>query len=315
VWKYIARRLVIMPVILLGISLLTFTLIHLAPGDPITIQYGFDPRGTDPATVERMREDLGLNAPLPIQYMRYLGNVLHGDMGKSLTTKNDVSSEIMQRIPATLELAFAAMLIVVLVAIPLGIICALNRGSIIDNLFMSISLLGVSMPPFWFGIMLILLFSLTLGLFPSMGRGDGNFIQRLPFLVLPALTLGTAMIGIVTRVTRSSMLDVLNQDYLRTAHAKGIKKNLVLVRHALPNALIPVVTILALQFAGLLGGSVIIENIFAWPGIGRLAVNAIMRRDYPIVMGTTLVFAAIVVLVNLLLDIFYSVIDPRIRLE
>ncbi|HML40510.1 MAG TPA: ABC transporter permease [Bellilinea sp.] len=312
--RYIIRRLLTMPLILLGISIFTFVLIQLAPGDPITIQFGFDPRGQDPEVVARMREELGLNDPVPVQYVHYLNDLLHGDMGKSITSKTDVSFEILSRVPATLELAFSAMLLVIVIGVPLGILCALYRGSLLDNFLMTLSLLGVSMPGFWFGIMLILFFSLQMGLLPSMGRGDGPIWTRLNSLILPSVTLSMMLMGIVTRVTRSSMLEVLGMDYMRTARAKGATRTREIFRHALPNALIPVITMLAMQFAGLLGGSVIVETIFAWPGMGRLAVNSILRQDYPIVMGTVLVFAGVVVVVNLLLDIVYTLVDPRIRL-
>jgi ABC-type dipeptide/oligopeptide/nickel transport system permease component len=314
-WKYILRRLLFLPIILVSISILTFAMLHLAPGDPITIRFGFDPRGKDPLLVARMREDLGLNDPLPVQYLRYLGDLLHGDMGQSLSTKREVSYEIFERLPATLELTLSAMLITIVIGVPLGVLCALKRGSFIDRLLMGFSLFGVSIPSFWLGIMLILLFSSQLGWLPSMGRGEGSLIERLPYLVLPSITLAVMLMGIVTRITRSSMLDILGRDYVRVARAKGLTWNWVVIRHSLPNALIPVLTILALQFAGLMGGAVIVENIFAWPGIGRLAINSIMRRDYPVVMGTVIVFAAIVVVVNLLLDLLYTVVDPRVRLD
>jgi ABC-type dipeptide/oligopeptide/nickel transport system permease component len=207
------------------------------------------------------------------------------------------------------------MFVSLLLAIPLGILSAVKRGSIVDKLGMSGALLGVSMPSFWVGIMLMLLFSLQLGWLPSSGRGDGTTVGTIKALILPALTLGMALMGLTTRLMRSSMLEVLGQDYMQTARAKGLRSTIVLNRHGLRNALIPVVTIVGLQFASLLGGAVIVETIFAWPGIGRLAVNAILRRDYPVIMGTVLVFAVVFILMNLLVDLFYTLIDPRINFD
>jgi peptide/nickel transport system permease protein len=313
--RYIVTRLIILVPLLLGVSVLTFLLVHLAPGDPISTQFGLDPRGQDTETMERLREELGLNDPLPVQYWNYLRNLLQGDMGNSISTKSPVSQEILSRLPATIQLALAAIILVLLISIPLGIISAVKRGSITDNLAMGGALLGVSMPAFWFGIMLMLLLSLQLGWLPSGGRGDGTFVGGLKALFMPALTLAVGMMGLVTRIMRSSMLEVLGQDYMRTAKAKGLTPRLVLLRHGLRNSLIPVVTILGIQFAALLGGTIIVETIFSWPGIGRLAVNAIWRRDYPVIMGTVLVFSATFVLVNLLVDVLYTFIDPRIRYD
>lgn len=313
--RYIFQRLLLLIPLLLAISVLTFFLIHLAPGDPIATQFGMNLKQLEPERIEAIREELGLNDPLPVQYLRYLVNLLHGDLGRSLTTHAPVSEEILARLPATVQLTVASMLIVLLVAVPLGILSAVKRGSLVDNLCMGGALLGVSMPSFWFGIMLMLLFSLKLGLLPSTGRGDGTMVGALKALIMPAVTLGTGMMGLVARLTRSSMLEVLGQDYMRTATAKGLASRVVLIRHGLRNALIPVVTVVGVQFASLLGGAVITETIFAWPGIGRLAVTAISRRDYPVIMGTVLVFSVTFVLANLVVDILYTFIDPRIRYD
>lgn len=313
--RYILRRLLLLVPLLLAISVLTFFMIHLAPGDPISTRFGLNLKNLEPERIEQIREELGLNDPLPVQYLRYLSNLLQGDLGRSLTTNRPVASELVSRLPATIELTIASMLIVLLVAVPLGIFSAVKRGSLVDNLCMAGALLGVSMPSFWFGIMLMLLFSLKLGLLPTGGRGDGTLADLLKALIMPAITLGTGLMGIVARLTRSSMLEVLGQDYMRTAYAKGLATRLVLVRHGLRNALIPVVTVIGVQFASLLGGAVIVETIFAWPGMGRLAVNAISRRDYPVIMGTVLVFAVVFVLANLIVDILYTFIDPRIRYD
>jgi ABC-type dipeptide/oligopeptide/nickel transport system permease component len=313
--RYIVKRILILIPLLLAISLFTFFLVHLAPGDPIATQFGMNMKRMEPERIEAIREELGLNDPLAVQYLRYLGNLLNGDMGQSLTTKKPVLDEISARLPATIQLTLAAMFVSLLLAIPLGILSAVKRGSIVDKLGMSGALLGVSMPSFWVGIMLMLLFSLQLGWLPSSGRGDGTTVGTIKALILPALTLGMALMGLTTRLMRSSMLEVLGQDYMQTARAKGLRSTIVLNRHGLRNALIPVVTIVGLQFASLLGGAVIVETIFAWPGIGRLAVNAILRRDYPVIMGTVLVFAVVFILMNLLVDLFYTLIDPRINFD
>lgn len=313
--SYVVRRVLLLIPLLLAVSLITFMLIHIAPGDPISTQFGMDPRGADQETVDRLREELGLNDPLYMQYFRYVANLARLDMGNSISTRAPVSREIFSRLPATLELAVAAMTLVVLISIPLGIISALHRGSVLDHVSMGGALVGISMPSFWFGIMLMLLFSLKLGWLPSGGRGDGTFLGELRSLILPAVTLAAGMLGIVTRMMRSSMLETLSQDYVWTARSKGLKNMVVLVRHCLRNAFVPVLTILGLQFASLFGGTVIVETIFSWPGIGRLAIHAISRRDYPVVMGTVLVFSAIFIVVNLIVDLVYTFIDPRISYD
>ena len=311
---YILRRLLLFIPLLFAISIFTFFLIHMAPGDPIATRFGLNMKRLDPASIERIRESMGLNDPLPAQYVRYMRDLLGGE-SRSITTNAPVNKEILDRLPATIQLTVASMLIVLLVAIPLGIISAVKRGSLVDNLCMGGALLGVSMPSFWFGIMMMLLFSLQLGWLPSAGRGDGSTLGLLKALIMPAITLGTGLMGLVTRLMRSSMLEILGQDYMTTARAKGLAERLVLLRHGLKNALIPVVTVLGIQFASLLGGAVIVETIFSWPGIGRLAINAISRRDYPVIMGTVLMFAVVFALMNLMVDILYTVIDPRIRYD
>lgn len=313
--NYILRRLMLVPILLIGITVVVFTLIQLAPGDPVTAQYGLKLSEADPVKIARLKEELGLNDPIMVQYFRYLGNLVHGNFGISLTTKVPVLLEIKSRFPATFELTMASMLIVIVFSVPLGILAALKRGSLIDNGLMAFSLFGVSMPSFWLGIMLILLFSITLGWLPTSGRGDGPLFDRLEYLILPAVTLGFAILGLNSRIMRSSMLEVLDQDYIRTAYSKGQKRRIVITRHALRNALIPIITLLGIQFASLLGGAVIIEMIFAWPGLGRLAVNATMRRDYPVIMGTVLLFSFFYLLASLVVDVIYTLVDPRIRYE
>jgi peptide/nickel transport system permease protein len=312
---YIIRRLLILPLLMLGISLIVFILIQMAPGDPIAAQYGLKLAEADPVKIERLRNELGLNDPILVQYGRYLLRLVKGDLGQSLTTRTPVIEEISSRYPATMELAFSAMLLVVIISVPLGVLAALKRGTLMDNFLMAGALFGVSIPNFWFGIMSILVFGLWLGWLPIAGRGDGPLFQRLQYLVLPAFTLAIGLMGINSRLVRSSMLEVLGLDYIRTAYAKGVRPRLVIVRHAVRNALIPVITVLGLQFASLLGGAIIIETIFAWPGIGRLAVNAIWRRDYPVIMGTVLIFSFTFILANLIIDVLYTVLDPRIGYE
>ena len=312
--KYISQRLLLLIPMLLGVSIFTFGLLQVVPGDPITGTFGLDIENLDDSQLERLRDELGLNDPLPVQYLRYLERLLQGDFGRSISTRRPVSLDLVERYPATLLLALASLLVVITISIPLGVLSARHRNSWIDNIAMLVSLFGVSMPNFWVGIMLILIFALYIPVFPSFGMGDGiqgTFMS----LVLPAMTLGTSLAGFVTRLTRSSMLEVLSQDYMRTARAKGLTEQATLMRHGLKNAFIPVITVLGLQFAGLLSGSVVVERVFAWPGIGRFAVDAIARRDYPVIMGTVLIFASTFVLTNLILDILYVFFDPRIRYD
>lgn len=310
---YIIRRLLVLPLLMVGISLIVFILVQMAPGDPIAAQYGLKLAEAEPERIERLREELGLNDPIMMQYGRYLLRLVQGDFGQSLTSRTPVYDEISARYPATMELAFISMIMVVVISVPLGVIAALKRATLVDNFLMAGALFGVSIPGFWFGIMAILVFGLWLGWLPITGRGTGPIFGRLEYLLLPSLTLAIGLMGIVSRMVRSSMLEVLGLDYIRTAHAKGLRPRTVLTRHAIRNALIPVITVLGLQFAGLLGGAIIIETIFAWPGIGRLAVNAIWRRDYPVIMGTVLIFSFTFILANLLVDILYTILDPRIR--
>ncbi len=313
--KYIARRLILLPILLLGITAVVFILFQLTPGDPISARFGTRISGIDPATIERLRDEYGLNDPLPVQYLRYVANLLRGDMGLSINTRHPVTQEIASRIPATLELAVTAMIVITSLSIPLGILAALNRGKLLDRLLMGSALLGFSIPSFWLGIMLILLFALNLHWLPTSGRGDGLLFERLDHLILPAFTLAIGLVGFNSRITRSATLEILGQNYITTAHAKGLSPRNVLSRHMLPNTLIPVITLFALQFAGMLSGTIVVEMIFAWPGIGRLAVNSVFQRDYPVIMGTTLIFSTVYIVMNLIVDILYPIIDPRIRLS
>ncbi|MCL0037083.1 ABC transporter permease [Dehalococcoidia bacterium] len=307
---YVIRRMGLMVFILLGVSVITFSMMHFVPGDPAEMiameRYGEE---ITAETIAHVRAELGLDQPVYIQYFRWLTNVLRGDLGYSFRTDRPVLDEILTRLPATVQLALAGMLVALIIAIPVGIVSATRQYSAVDNISMFGALLGVSMPNFWLGLLLILFFSVHLGWLPVFGRGG------IEHLILPALTLGTGMAAITTRLIRSSMLEVLGQDYIRAARAKGLKEKAVIYKHALKNALIPVVTIVGLQFAALLEGAVIVEVIFAWPGIGRLLVDSIFARDLPIIQGCILFIAAMFVLVNLLVDIFYTYLDPKIHYE
>ena len=291
---------------MLGVVTVVFLIVHLIPGDPVEIMLGEQARAVDR---EALRHEMGLDKPIHLQYVAFLKDLVHGDLGQSLHTKQPVLTSIARRLPATIELAAAAMAVALLLAIPLGLLAAYKRDSLVDQGSMLFALLGISMPNFWLGPLLIIVFSLKLGWFPVSGRGS------LAHVVLPAITLGTAMAAILTRMTRASMLDVIKSDYITTARAKGVRESLVVLKHAFRNALIPVVTIVGLQIGGLLAGSIITETIFAWPGIGRLTIQAINARDYPLVQGCVLIIALGYVLVNFATDLLYGLIDPRIRYE
>jgi peptide/nickel transport system permease protein len=313
--QYLFRRLIVVPFLLLGVATVVFGLFQLTPGDPLVGRFGLRIDNMDPALLERMRNDLGLNDPVPVQYVRYMTNLLRGDLGTSITTRAPVLEEITARTGATLELALVSFVLIVVCSIPLGLLAALKRGSFIDRAMMAGALFGFSVPAFWLGTMLILLFSIQFRILPTSGRGDGLLFERLQYLILPAITISLGAIGYNSRIVRSAVLEIVNMAYITTARSKGLHPRRVLLRHLLPNTLIPVVTLMGVQFAGLLGGAAIIETIFAWPGMGRLAINAIGRRDYPLILGTTLVFSFVYILINLVVDMLYVVIDPRIRLE
>ncbi|MCH7921665.1 MAG: ABC transporter permease [Nitrospinae bacterium] len=285
---------------------MVFLIVHLIPGDPVEIMLGEQALAVDK---EALRHEMGLDKPLHLQYVAFLKGLVRGDLGQSLHTKQPVLTSIARRLPATIELAAAAMAVALLLAIPLGLLAAYKKDSLVDQGSMLFALLGISMPNFWLGPLLIIVFSLKLGWFPVSGRGS------LAHVVLPAITLGTAMAAILTRMTRASMLDVIQSDYITAARAKGVRESLVVLKHAFRNALIPVVTIVGLQIGGLLAGSIITETIFAWPGIGRLTIQAINARDYPLVQGCVLIIALGYVLVNFATDLLYGLIDPRIRYE
>ena len=325
--KYIIRRLLYLILILIGVSLIVFMLVHLAPGDPVRIMLGED---ASPAEVERLRENYGLDQPLHIQYFRWAGNVLQGDLGTSIRQRRPVTELIFARMPATFELALMGMLFSIIVAIPLGIIAAIKQSTWVDFSTMILALIGVSMPSFWIGLMLLTHLALRVDILPLFGRGPSLFvgissifttgsfltlINSLRFLILPAISLGIIQTALLTRLTRSSMLDVLRADYIRTARSKGLGERVVVTRHALRNALLPVVTVLGIRLGAMLGGSIIIETVFAWPGVGRLIYNAISQRDFPIVQAGTLLLAVAFSLANLLVDISYAYLNPRIRYD
>lgn len=316
--KYISKRLLLLLPILLGVSIVVFALVNVLPSDPISIMLGSNPQlPPDPKVVASLRAQYGLDQPLHVQYFRFLGRVLHGDLGTSIFTQQSVLRSILERMPATLLLTLASLMVSLLIAIPIGVLSAVKQYSWVDTLSLAWAMLGVSMPSFWFGLLLILFFSLQLGWLPVSGMGsfEAGIGDVLRHLLMPAVTLGMGLAGLVTRVTRSSMLEVLRRDYIRTARAKGLTGLAMLWRHAFKNAAIPVLTIVGVQFGSLLGGAVVVETIFSWPGVGRLAVNAIMNRDLPMIQGSVLVFTLLFVLVNLIVDLLYAYVDPRIHYD
>lgn len=304
--QYTLRRLLIAIPSILGVLIIVFAMVRLAPGDPATLLAG---EFADAATVERIRERFGLNDSMPVQFGRFIGGVFQGDLGRSTRTNREVTADIIDYFPNTLELAFAAILVALVIGVSLGIASALRPNTWVDALSMILALIGVSMPVFWFGLLAILFFSVELGWFPVAGRGT------LAHLVLPAITLGVSSTGVIARMTRSAMLEVLGQDFIRTARAKGLKGGSVVLKHALRNALIPVVTIGGLEFGSLMAGAVITETVFTWPGIGRLLVQSILARDYPVVQGAVLMIALSFIIINILVDLVYAIIDPRIRFD
>jgi peptide/nickel transport system permease protein len=323
--RYLVQRLLHTLIVLLGVSLLTFALIHATPGDPVLVMLGTD---ATPQELERLRHLLGLDQPLYVQYAQYLTRLLTGQMGDSIFQHQPVAKLIGDRFPATVELTLAAMLVAVSVGMVTGLISALTPYSAFDVTAMLLAVSGVAMPVFWLGMLAILLFSLQLGWLPSFGRGepllqalatwarDGDpqdVLDALRHLVLPALTLGAFSTALISRLVRSSLLEVLGRDYVRTARAKGLPPLPVVSRHALPNALIPVVTVIGLQVGTLLGGAVVAETIFAWPGVGRLLIQSISQRDYPLVQGIVLLTALSVSLINFVVDLLYGAINPRVR--
>jgi len=303
--KYILKRLLTMIPVILGVTLIVYLIMSLAPGDPARSILG---EQASIEQVEELREEMGLNDPIIVQYLRYIWNLLHGDMGTSYASRINVSTEIFSRFPNTVKLALTASLISIILALPLGIIAAVKQNSFFDSFSMFLAIIGISCPTFWFGLILILVFAVTLRWFPTTGSA-----VDFKHIFLPALTLGFNSMAAMARVTRSSMLEVIRQDYIRTARAKGVSNRNVILHHAVPNAMIPTVTIIGLRIGGLLAGAVICEKVFAFPGIGRLLVDSITARNTPVVLGCIIIFAVCFSLVNLIVDILYAFIDPRIK--
>ncbi len=331
--RFFATRIALVIPTFIGVTLLTFALIRLVPGDPIELLVG--ERGIDPARHAMLRAELGLDRPLLVQYGIYISDVLSGDLGKSIVTKTPVIDEFITLFPATIELAIFAIVFATGIGIPIGILAAVRRGSVLDYATMGVSLTGYSMPIFWWALLLILLFSVNLGWTPVSGRmsvmfyvepvtgfmlidtllaGDkGAFESAVSHLILPAIALGTIPLAIIARMTRSSMLEVLGEDYIRTARAKGLPPLRIIALHALRNALIPVVTVIGLAVGVLFAGAILTETIFSWPGVGKWLVESVRRRDYPVLQGGVLLVATVVMGVNLFVDILYGLINPRIR--
>jgi dipeptide transport system permease protein len=331
--RLLLTRLATLIPTLVGVSVVAFALIRLVPGDPVEIMMG--ERRLDPAAHAALMQQLGLDQPLPVQYLRYVGQLLQGDLGNSLVTREPVASEFKLLFPATLELAGAALLLALVVGLLLGLAAALKRGSLLDQAVMGLATVGNSMPVFWWGLILIMFFSVGLEWTPVSGRvgiefdveyvtgfmlidaalssDEGAFTSAVMHLLLPALVLGTVPMAVIARMTRSAMLEVLREDYMRTARAKGLAPSRVVLHHGLRNALIPVLTVLGLQVGSLLGGAVLTETIFSWPGIGKWLIDAIARRDYPVVQAGILISALIFIGVNLIVDLLYGVVNPRLR--
>jgi ABC-type dipeptide/oligopeptide/nickel transport system permease component len=307
--KVITRRLTMLIPVLLGVTALVFLAAHLAPGDPVLMMLGDEYTEAD---YLRVRHELGLDRSLVVQYLDWLGKALTGDLGKALFGGQPVIEEIAPRVPTTLTLALGSMVVAVGIAVPLGVWTATRKDSTLDNVARALSMLGVSMPAFWLALVLLLVFAGSLQWFPV---GGGMEEYGLKAMILPSLALGTRLAGLATRMTRASMLEVLRQDYIRTARGKGLADHSVYYRHALKNALLPVITVIGLQFGTLLGGAVVTETVFALPGLGRLLVASIDRRDYPLMQGCVLVIALAFVLANLIADLLYGYLDPRIRFE
>jgi len=311
--KYIIRRIISLIPVLLLVSVITFLLIYIVPGDPAVTMLGMD---ATPQDVEALRAEMGLNKPIYIRFFIWFSKVLHGDLGKSFFFEGrSVTGILLERLPATILLATVALVFAIVIGIPMGITAAVWQNTFIDQVVMTVTLIGVSIPSFWLGLMLILLLSVNLHLFPSGGYVPltKNFFLGLRYIILPAFSLGFMQSALIARMTRSCMLEVIRQDYVRTARAKGISEKLVILRHCLKNAMVPILTVVGITFGVLLGGAVIVETVFTYPGVGRLVVKAVQHRDYPLLQGALLLIACGYVLVNLLIDVLYSFLDPRIK--
>jgi peptide/nickel transport system permease protein len=315
VFAYLSRRALTLFPILLFMSIIVFALIRMIPGDPIDVMYGSE--GMDEIRRAALTRELGLDQPVFVQYGKWLWRAVQGDLGNSYRAGMPVLQLIGRRLPATLLLSLAALFLSLLIALPLGLLAAIKRNSGVDMGATAFAILGISMPNFWSGILLVLVFSVWLGWLPSIGYVSPfeNFSESLRHLILPSITLGWALAGVTTRLARSSLLEELGKDYVRTARGKGLPERTVLFTHGLRNSLIPTVTMIGLQLGFLIGGTVVVETVFAWPGVGLLVVDSIFARDYPVVQGVVLVIAVLVVAINLLVDVTYTVLDPRIRLS
>lgn len=303
--RYLLARITAAVITVLAVTVAVAMLIHVVPGDPVRIMFA-QSQGTTPEQLEAIRTRLGLDLPIWEQYVLYMSRILQGDFGHTIRGNQPVLELLLERLPNTLYLAATSLLIAMAIGLTLGFIAAYRRGTWIDTTLMVTAIMGVSVPHFWLGLLLLFLFSVSLGWLPVGGHGLGS-------LVLPAVTLGLTNAAIIARLTRSSMIDVLNQDFIRTARAKGLPKAVVLFRHALRAGMIPVVTMLGLQFTYLMGGAIVVENVFGWNGVGRMAIQAIFQRDYPLIQGFILMFAVLVVTVSLVIDLLYALLDPRIR--
>jgi peptide/nickel transport system permease protein len=312
-YKYTIRRFLVTIPVLFGVSIVISSLMYIAPGNPAKIALG---RNAPPEAIAELERELGLNQPPHLRYIDWVFGVLQGNLGESFRTGREVSAMIAERIVPTMELALVAMAITLIIALPLGVISAVRQYTWVDNVSMIFAIFWISMPSFWLGLILILLFSVRMDIFAISGRQGAIFSGVwLAHIALPAVATGTRRAGLLTRLTRSSMLEVLNEDYIRTARGKGLKKRTVIYTHAMKNAMIPVITILGLQIPAIFGGTVIIETVFSWPGMGRLLVNSVLKRDYEVVQGLVLVYAIIVIAANFLVDIAYSYLDPRITYD
>lgn len=335
-FQFLLKRLGIVGLTFIGITILTFIFVHLIPGDPVLILAG--ERGLSPERHAQLMSQFGLDRPLYVQYFDYLFGILHGDLGTSFKSQIPIWDEFVPRFKATMELGICAMIFAVSLGIPVGVLAAVKRGSIFDHCAISISLTGYSMPIFWWGMMLIMLVSVHFDLTPVSGRvsdilfldesnpltgfmlidtwlwgEEGDFIDAIEHLILPSIVLGTIPLAVIVRMTRSSMLEVLREDYIRTARAKGVGRLRVILVHALRNAMIPVVTVIGLQVGTMLSGAILTETVFSWPGIGRWLIEGLQRRDYPVVQSGVLIVATLIIVVNLLVDVLYGIINPRIR--
>ncbi|MEL6102424.1 MAG: ABC transporter permease [Pseudomonadota bacterium] len=304
-WRFLGTRIAMGALTIWITTILVTLLIHAVPGDPVQIMYA-QSQGTTPEQIEEVRRSLGLDRPIPVQYAMFIERLVQGDLGNTIRGGQPVLDVILQRLPNTLLLACSAMFVAILIGVPIGFLAAYNEGSLTDIALMMVVIAGISMPHFWLGLLLLFYFALELGWLPVSGNGWLN-------LILPALTLGLSNAAIFARLTRSSMIDIMSQDYVQTAFAKGLPKALVLRRHVLRAGLLPVVTMMGLQFAFMMGGAIVVENIFSWNGVGRMAVEAIFQRDYPIIQGFILTFSVVVVVVAIAIDTIYAVLDPRIR--